>query len=308
MNTDQPPKDKSPFKDTPPRQETPLGNAPLSEENFIQNKPILSSIPFWAWLFLLAAVGAIVLGSRGWYEGFLQKEKSKEPFLEVTNREFSAFLWQFPSYIRSNVSSKTGYLPGFFTDRENMTIQNAEDYVSAPPDLLFLYHTWNRLLSNDLIVRSISPTDFTQFLEKLPEWQPQNWKQAPQDYVKMITSKSYLQTENLQALPLTTLPLLVRHAFQGWKNYFDEGPQINALRPTVGEVQKFIEQYPTYARNYWRNIDEVAGQPVAGSNYLKLLLVGKPPAEEKIPADELSAFLKAALYNAGQAAGKAAQK
>lgn len=294
------PNDRPPT-DREPADRTPSGNEPLSESNFIQNQPVLSSLPFWVWLFLIAAISAIILGSRGWYEGFLQKERSREPFLEVTNREFSVFLWQFPSYIRSNVSKKTGYLPGFFIDRENVDPAKADEFVSAPPDLIFLYHTWSRLLESGQIIRPITPADFTEFLGKFEEWQPAHWKQAPEDYVKMVNSKSYQEVENLQNLPLMTLPLIVRQAIQGWKNYFQEGPQINESSPTVGQVQTFLEQYPSYARNYWRNINEVAGQPVAGENYLKLLLLGSPPTSEKFPADQLAPFLKAALYNAEQA-------
>ena len=54
------------------------------------------------------------------------------------------------------------------------------------------------------------------------------------------------------------LPIIVRQAYQGWKNYFEEGPDINVLDPTYAEVNEFLKDHPHYMRNYWRNIDQVA--------------------------------------------------
>lgn len=283
-------------------QTNPSGRPPLSEKDFIQNGWSFTSFPFWLWIFLLATVVALVWGSRGWYEGFMQKFKKNDPFLEVTNREFSVFLWNFPSFMRINTSQKTGYLPGFLTTSENFELGTAEDFVSAPPDLIFLYHTWHRLLAPEFIARPISPKEFEDFLEQLPEWKPENWPQAPQEYSQLVDSKNYLQTENLQALPETTLPLIIRQAFVGWKNYFMEGPQINDLKPTLGEVKTFLEKYPHYARQYWRNIAEVNKQKVAGLEYLNGFVSGTFIPDKIIPKEQLTPFLKIALYNDAQGA------
>ncbi len=279
----------------------PVVNQPLSEKDFIQNGWKWTSLPFWLWLFLLSSILLLILGTQGWYKGFILKEEKSEPFLEVTNREFSLFLWQFPNFMRVNTRGGMGYLSGFYVDRENFNPAKAEEFVSAPPELIFLYHTWSRLLRPESITRPISPEEFQTFLEKIPEWEPENWKKAPVDYVQLVNSKHYLEIKDLQTLPLPTLPLDVRLAFQGWKNYFYEGSEINQINPTFSEVEKFLVEYPHYSRNYWRNIEYVHGHKVAGPEYLKTLLnKGSIVPEEKFPAEELAPFLKMALFNAEQ--------
>lgn len=274
---------------------------PLSEKDFIQNGWNLTSLPFWVWLFLMASITAIIWGTINWYHGVIQQEKKHEPFFEVTNREFSVFLWQFPSFMRVNVSKKTGYLPGFLTTEENVNLDQGEEFVSAPPDLLYLYHTWNRLLAPDYISRPIPSKEFSEFLEQLPEWKPKNWKNAPVGYIQLIETKKYTTLENLQTLSQENLPNIVRQVFQGWKNYFKEGEKINELQPTFGQVKVFLEKHPTYARNYWRNISEVNGQPVAGLNYLHSFINPTFNSESIIPNEQLAPFLKVALFNAQEA-------
>lgn len=283
-------------------QTNPSGRPPLSEKDFIRNGWSITSLPFWLWLVLTALVASLIWGSSGWLQSFFQKERANDPFLEVTNREFSIFLWQFPSFMRLNASKKNGYLPGFLTTSENFSPSTAEDFVSAPPDLIFLYHTWHRLLASESNVRPIPPQEFEKFLEQLPEWNPKNWPKAPQDYVKMVNSKSYSQLKDLQTLPPSTLPLIVRQAFLGWKNYFMEGPQINALQPTFGQVKEFLNAHAHYARNYWRNIAEVNDQKVAGLDYLSGFIHGTFIPDAIIPKEQLAPFLKVALYNEQQAA------
>ena len=271
---------------------------PLSEKDFIQNGWSITSFPFWLGLCLVAVASALVLGTHGWYQQIVQKEKGHQPFLEVTNREFSTFLWQFPSYLRVHTKKKTGYLTGFFTDQPNFSAATAEEFVTAPPDLLFLYHTWKRLLVPEFIQRPISPQEFTEFLNQLPEWQPQYWKQAPVGYVKLIESPQEIElVENWQNLPESTLPLIVRLAFQGWKNYFKEGEAINAIQPTVEQMKAFLKAYPNYGRPYWRNIGQVYHQRVAGEQYLLSLLNTQMNGEALIPEQELAPFLKVALFN-----------
>lgn len=279
----------------------PSGKPPLSEKDFIQKGPPLISMPYWLWIVLIAVLAALIWGFSGWYEEFIYQEKSHDAFLEVTNREFSVFLWQFPSFLPSNIKSKTGYLPGFLRNSENFNPSTAEELVSAPPDLIFLYHTWKRLLALEFIPRAISPKEFEDFLQQLPEWLPINWKNAPSDYVQLVDSKNYSKMENLQTLSESTLPLIIRQALQGWKNYFIEGEMINELQPTFGQVEVFLKRHPDYARNYWRNIDEVYGQKIAGLNYLRGMLNTKPAPDDIVPSDQLSSFLKVALFNAEQA-------
>lgn len=275
---------------------------PLSEKDFIRESPRPALFPAWLWLFLITILTALAWGSSHWYSEFLASKISARPFLEVSNRDFSLFLWQFPSFLRSNRKQKTGYLTGFqYGERETMEIAATEEYVVAPPDLLFLYHTWHRLLASDFIKRPIPASEFQEFLKQVPEWRPQYWKNAPYEYVNWVRQLKADQGNNLQELPDSILPLIVRQAFQGWKNYFKEGAQINALTPTFGEVKYFLAHHPTYARNYWRNIEEIAGQKIAGPSYLQVFLSETQQVDEPIPSDQLASFLKVALFNAQQA-------
>lgn len=289
------------FDDRPPiddnRQTNPSGRPPLSEKNFIRNGWSINSLPFWLWVALTATIAALVWGSSDWVQGFLQKEKKHDPFLEVTNREFSVFLWQFPSFMRINVSKKAAYLPGFLITGENLSPSTSEEFVSAPPDLIFLYHTWHRLLVPEYIPRPIVPQEFDQFLEQLPEWNPSNWPKAPHDYVQLIETKGYGDLKDLQTLSQSTLPPIVRQAFLGWKNYYIEGAQINDLQPTFEQVSKFLDKHAHYARNYWRNISEINDQKVAGLDYLSGFVQGTMIPDAIVPKEQLTPFLKIAIFN-----------
>lgn len=274
---------------------------PLLEKDFIHEGRLWGPLPAWIWIFLLSILIICVTGMYNWYGARINQEKMKEPFLEVTNRQFSVFLWQFPSFLRINSPIKTGYLPGFKSDGEGIQLSAVEEFVSAPPELIFLYHTWSRLLASEYTPRPISAKSFEEFLNQTQEWLPAYWKNAPKEYVEMIKSEKYKELEDLQTLSEVQLPLVVRQSFQGWKNYFEEGPDINALQPSFGEIEEFLKQHPHYARNYWRNIDTIAKQPVAGMNYLAGFLKSPINAQEEVPKDQLTPFLKVALFNAQQA-------
>lgn len=284
-------------------QTNPLGRPPISERDFIRNEKTFTSLPFWLWIALTAVAASLIWGSTHWFQKIIYKEKSHDLFLEVTNREFSLFLWQFPSFMRVHYQgkNKTGYLPGFLTNTENFSPVTAEEFVSAPPELIFLYHIWHRLLAPEDISRPIAPQEFEQFLEQLSEWNPKNWLAAPESYRQLVSSQDYLKVENLQTLSLDILPLNVRQAFLGWKNYFKEGEQINKLEPTFGQVKAFLEKHAHYARNFWRNISEINGQKIAGLEYLSGFVEGTFIPDAHIPQEQLSPFLKVALYNAEQA-------
>ncbi len=264
----------------------------LSEKDFIQNRRSLVNFPFLFLICLLAVSFSLIFSSSSWFEKFLQNEKKNSPFLEVTNRDFSLFLWQFPSFMRINFK-KTGYLPGFSAMGVNFDSETDGDFVSAPPEILFLYHTWHRLLDGEFIPRKIDAKEFEAFLTQLPEWDPMYWKQAPADYRELIVSKKYLAVNQLEKV----LPLSVQKAFIGWKNYFYEGEHINSLSPTFSEVKHFLEKHPHYARNEWRNIDEVEGQKIAGLTYLSSLDEGIENVDAPIPKEQMAPFLKVAIFN-----------
>lgn len=178
-----------------------------------------------------------------------------------------------------------------------MLLDQTENYVEAPPELIFLYHTWDRLIKNEYTPRPIPVEEFKEFLNYTEEWKPQNWPKAPKLYVALIDSLAKgTVSQDLKDMPETTLPLDVKLAFQGWKNYIKEGEDINALTPTYAQLQAFLKSHPHFARNYWRNIVEETTP-----NYLKSFTEGHFDPKDNIPKDEISSFLRVALYNFIQA-------
>ena len=85
----------------------------LPDNRLIDNRPSSSTIPPWIWLALVAIVASLLWGGGSWVRENKMWMAENSPFLQVTNREFSLFLWQFPEFMRINVSEKSGYLPGF---------------------------------------------------------------------------------------------------------------------------------------------------------------------------------------------------
>lgn len=256
----------------------------LQEKDFIQEEYGKNPFPFWFWLAMLALVTLLIWGTGSWFANTLQREVKKGPFLQVTNRDFSLFLWQNPEYMRAHSKNKTGYLPGFqYQNKVSIEPGKAEEYVIAPPETLFLYHTWHRLISNEYTPGPVVVSEFREFLEYAPEWLPENWPDAPRDYAKTVS----LLLNNGQQPP-EELPQQVIQAFMGWKNYIKQGEQINKVRPTYGEMKTFLERNPHYARHYWQNI--------VGPKYLKSL-TPQSNNNNSIPVEELSPFLRVAFFN-----------
>lgn len=277
----------------------------LSEKDFIQEPTVQQtrgSVPLLIWVALLTMAIALVWGSVGSFQGLIKQEVEARPFLDVTNRQFSVFLWQYPVFMRAYAKNKTGYLPGFqYVEKHTLYLDKADEVVNAPPEIIFLYHTWLRLLGTDYISRPINPSEFEEFLAQVPEWNSENWKQAPEGYIQLVQSQNYKEVQDLQSLPETSFPLVVKQSFLGWKNYFKEGAAINAVTVTFKEVQEFLKQHPYYARNYWKNIPEILGYEVAGSKYLEGFLSKNLNLDEIVPSEQLAPFLKISLYNAQQA-------
>ncbi|MBA3815886.1 MAG: hypothetical protein H0X29_05085 [Parachlamydiaceae bacterium] len=263
----------------------------LQEKDFIQEGYKKNPFPFWLWLFLLTVILALLWGGSSWYSGRISTLFKESPFLQVTNRQVSLFLWQNPEFMRINSKQKSGYLTGFqYVDNVTMELASADHYVDAPPELLFRYHTWSRLVKDETSFGKINQADFHKFLDEVPEWQPPYWPAAPKEYVQMVQVLASRQKEDLNTLEVSDLPTDVRIAFQGWKNYFKDGEAINQVKPTLPEMRQFLVSYPHYARNFWRNI-------VANSNpdYLKNLSVND--SEGVVPANAMSPFLKVAIFN-----------
>ena len=265
----------------------------LSEKNFIHDDLQKDPSPAWIWLAVIAIVSALLWGIGSASREEINGEVQSSPFLQVTNRQMSVFLWQFPELMRANVSSKTAYLPGFqYLSKLNIEPGMADQYVSAPPQLLFLYHTWSRLIKNEWSRRIIRPSEFQEFLKYATEWDPKEWKDAPKEYIEMISTLPGTKLTDLQSLAESTLPNDVRLAFIGWKNFMKEGTKINEILPSVNEMQLFLKEHAHYARNYWGNI-VLDSAP----KYLMMLQQGKSSGQEIIPTEELAPFLRVGFFN-----------
>ena len=243
--------------------------------------------PAWIYLGIIITVAVLLFALADQIFSKQHQLQREHPFLQVTNREFSLFLYQFPEYMRVNVSAKAGYLPGFqYSEKIGIEPGQADDYVSVPPDVLSLYHVWKSLLGDVFIPREIRAGEFRQFLEYSPEWQPNEWMGTTAEYQEIVNG---LGKGNM---PIKGLPIDVQKAFIGWKNYFMEGAKINDVNPSFQEMAQFLKQYPFYARNYWQNL-LMRGKP----DYLKSLFLQQYDPDAKIPESEMAAFLKVAYYN-----------
>lgn len=265
----------------------------LDEKDFIQNGMTKNPFPLYVWIFLGAVLLSLLLGIGNWYQGKFAGLINRSPFLQVTNRELSLFLWQNPEFMRANVKEKANYLPGFnYIDSVTMDLASADQYVSAPPELLFRYHTWNRLIKDEFSETAIPKAEFIKFLRDVPEWHPRYWPAAPKEYIELTDHLDKVTTDDLSKLSKEKLPVEVRLAFQGWHNFFIDGEAINDLKPTVGQMESFISSHPHYARNYWRNI-VMDHTP----RYLSDLQTKSTKSDEVVPSEELTSFLRVAFFN-----------
>ncbi len=264
----------------------------LQEKDFIHEPK--NANPLWLWAAIVVGFIALIWGGKEWVTGKDRESSSiSGPFANVSNRDFSLFLWQNPEYMRVNVSTKMGYLEGFqYLNKVSVEPEMADKRVVAPPKVVFLYHVWNRLLGSDYIPRKIPTSEFKNFLNYCEEWKPEFWSRAPSEYVNFIKGLPTYKGESLEALPMSTLPVVVRQAFVGWKNYAIEGAAIDAIKPTFQDVQDLLGSYPHYARNFWRNIQNWPDSP-----YLKSMLSKQFDPKAVVPENELAGFLKVALFN-----------
>lgn len=254
----------------------------LDEKDFIHEGIGEDPYPFIFWLIALVILGIFSWGISDWYDRYLEKGFKKAPFLQVTNREFSLFLWQNPEFMRIRVSDKASYLPAFnYIENLSMKPEMAEDYVIVPPDVLFKYHIWEMLLKDEVPVQKVYTKDFREFLQFAPEWTPEYWKAAPKQYLDTLINLPKNREETLD------VPYPVQQAYTGWKNFFKEGDLINTFQPSYKLLRQLLIRYPHYTRNYWQNLIP---------RYLYSTI--HPYEDDKIiPKDEIPSFLRSALYN-----------
>lgn len=246
------------------------------------------------WVFVLTIFVSLVFSISTWFTTKLSDQYASDPFLQVTNREFSIFLWQFPEKMRINAKTKTGYLPAFeYLNGVGVDPELADKYVIAPPETLFLFHTWNRFLRPEMSLRPIPVAEFQRFLKDNEQWQPQFWKDAPPQYLSLVERLDALPPEqDLLSLPAQSLPLAIKQSFTGWKNYFSEGDQINTLLPSYAQLEQFLAHAPHYKRSYWRNILKDSYP-----NYLKDYSLHLYQKDETVPKSQMAPFLKVEMYN-----------
>ncbi len=249
----------------------------LLEENFISET---KSVGGWRiWLGLLAVAigfGALVFSAK-WIAKLTINEIESQPFLQITNREFSLFLWQHPEFMRSNQKKMSGYLSGFHPfPKVTPKPELADHFVQAPPDILFLYHAWDRLLSSEEWNRKIMSSELLDFLDYDREWLPEYWLEAPEGYRELVFKLPALEKVDVA----NKLPREVKRAFIGWKNYFYEGSRINAVVYRSEDIQNFIRSHHNYSPNYWKGIYP---------NYLKSL---SESSNREIPSNEIPSFFK----------------
>ncbi len=266
----------------------------FSEKHFIKEKQICTK-SFWLNLFLFALMLLLTVSVYNWQQKKLQENIANDSFLKVTNRDLSLFLWQFPSFMRLHNKSKVAYLEGFHPNFAGMRPHAPESYATVPPDLLWLYHNWKQLLAPIFIPRKINAIEFEKFLQALPEWLPEAWPNAPVEYKVLVNTQAFQKTSDLQNLSYIDLPLAVRQAFVGWKNFKLEGNAINQYHPSPSQINVFLQKFPQYQRHLWRNIEQIDGHQIAEHTYLSNAAL----LEKSI---KLPVFLKVALYNDYQSA------
>lgn len=264
-------------------------NKKLKEKDFIDESQGSLGVPIWLFAAIVLGIFGILWMIGNWASQSIGSREQDKPFLQVTNRQMSLFLWQNPEKMRINVRNKTGYLPGFFSvGKANPKPETIDEYVAAPPELLFEYHTWDRLLGAYLVPRTISEEEFREFLQASPEWNATYWPSAPAGYKQLLDRIAKGESVDISHVEEGVLPKQVLQAFFGWKNYYKEGDAINAMRPTVSEIQAFLAKYPHYERSYWRNLYP---------DYLKIFLNETVDPHSPIPQEQLAPFLRAVYFN-----------
>ncbi len=258
----------------------------IDDDELIQESYSTNPRPFWVWTGILLCLFAALFGLQWSVNAYLNYKQGKNPFTRVTNREFSVFLWENSGYMRIHQKGRTGYLPAFqLFNQPMMEPELAEKLVQAPPEVLYHYHTWNRLLGKTYIPRKIPPGTFLQFLESVQEWRPLYWAQAPEAYVQLLKDPNLLfEYPDLSVLSMEQLPLPVRKAFVGWVNFMEEGEAINRVILNTVRIREFLDSFPHYNRPFWKNL--------AGADYLLDL-----ESEELLPPDQAPAFFRQAFFN-----------
>lgn len=263
----------------------------LEEQEFIHEGLGKNPRPFWFWLTICVLATAFIWIVSNWAEDEKEAVYGSTPFLQVTNRDFSLFLWQNPEFMKRNLKSNRNYLSAWGND---LTVdpEEAEKWVEAPNDALFMYHTWKRLVGDYFYPRNIPQKEFTEFLKADPQWHPKYWKKAPDAYITLVKwIEAGSKFDDLKEVSYNELPKIVRQAFVGWKNFTKESEKINSIRPTFRQIWTFLNYYPNFKRPFWINLVRQE-RP----NYLKSEM-GQVSGFETVPDSEMDGLLQMGIYN-----------
>ena len=241
------------------------------------------------WLALVIFATLLIWLITTWSVNEREEMVESHPQMQVTNRQFSLFLWQNPQFMRQNIQKKAEYLIAW-GDHLTVDPTKADDWVLAPSEALFLYFTWQRLVGNYYYPRPILQKEFVTFLNSDTQWHPKYWKMAPEAYKELIQwIEEGSELGDLKEVSYKELPLVVRQAFQGWKNFTKESEAINEVRPTYRQLWTFLEHYPNFRRPLWINLLRET-RP----DYLMEVSV---KGGDLVPDTELDGLIKIGLYN-----------
>lgn len=272
----------------PPKEDT------LEERKFVQEKYSKDPSYFWIWMAIAAAILTLAWGLQSWY--VKNESKNEEsPFAAVTQRQFSLFTAQFPEFGSS--SNKTALFSSSLYGKDKINPSKLEERIEASAELLFLYHTWNRLIAAQQPIRAISSSQFLEFLQSQPQWQPSLWKEAPQNYVLLVNSLMGKKEVANSFLKREELPLMAVLAFQNWLNFGVEQQEIKEMHISDAQEALFLKAYPQYSRSYWQNILKKRF-PKYLLNIEKKAAASAAPAGLETPSQEkLPIFFQTALFN-----------
>jgi hypothetical protein len=198
----------------------------MDEKDFIQNNASKDPYPLFIYFaFMLLLIGGLLF-VRSCERSVRQQQQATYPALQVTNRDFQLFLWQHPHFMRLHVKKKSGYLTAFSPiGRGELDPDLAHKWVRAPPELLYRYHRWKRLIDAVIFPRSWSREEWSAFFADNPAWQ-----------------------EEKEGIKL-------QQAILGWTNYYLEGDTINEFPIRYAEVLGLVAKYPGFSPDQWQDLN-----------------------------------------------------
>ena len=116
-----------------------------------------SQLPIWASLLAFVALILLGYGVVHWVHVSRANTPYANPFLHVTNRDYSLFLWQNPEMIGQG--RERGYFSAFGAQGNESWLDPilADEMVVSPEYQLMRYHAWN-IYARDYLPQRTRPT------------------------------------------------------------------------------------------------------------------------------------------------------